>query len=125
MALLYDASCTMFASPQLSTQALSAAETSIQAASIGTHYFVDNTTPDFDIPGLGNTQLKKTEDCPAPAPKSDVKWLRLQATAASTSGVKEIYRLNTVGGLAPGSCEGRAVGDVVTVEYEAQYWIYA
>jgi hypothetical protein len=39
--------------------------------------------------------------------------------------VKEIYRLNTVGGMAPATCEGKKVGDVVVVPYQAQYWIYA
>jgi hypothetical protein len=115
----------MVSDPQLGTKALSDKEFSAQAAPIGKHYFVDNTTPDFDIPGLGNTQLKKVEDCPAPAPKADVKWLRLTATSASTSSVKEIYRLHTVGGMAPGSCEGKGEGEIVTVDYEAQYWIYA
>ncbi|KAH7090637.1 hypothetical protein FB567DRAFT_296604 [Paraphoma chrysanthemicola] len=124
VAQLFDASCALTNDPTASTKALGSIEES--AKSIGAHFFVDNTTPDFDIAGLGNTQAKKVEDCNAPSPTADVKWLRLEAQAqGSTSQVKQIYRLNTVGGLAPGNCEGRAAGDVVTVEYEAQYWIYA
>ncbi|EAT84796.2 hypothetical protein SNOG_07330 [Parastagonospora nodorum SN15] len=124
VATLFDASCDLVNSPPISTQQLGSIEE--DAKSIGAHFFVDNTTPDFDILGLGNTRAKKTEECAAPNPTGDVKWLRLTAQAdGSTSAVKEIYRLNTVGGLAPKSCEGKAVGDIVTVEYQAQYWIYA
>lgn len=95
-----------------------------ESPSIGQHFFIDNTTPDFDIIGLGNTQTKKVQDCNAPNPDADVKWLRLQAQSGSTSAVKMIYRLNTKGGMQPKTCEGKAQGEVVTVGYEAQYWIY-
>lgn len=123
VAQLFDASCELSADPTISTPALGSI---IESASIGAHFFVDNTTPDFDIIGLGNTQAKKVQDVNAPQPASDVKWLRLEAqTQGSTSSVKEIYRLNTEGGLAPATCEGRAAGEVVTVDYRAQYWIYA
>ncbi|CAI6255016.1 unnamed protein product [Periconia digitata] len=95
------------------------------AASIGTHFFVDNTTPEFDVIGLGETQAKKVESMLAPA-ATDVPWLRLEAQQqGTTSPVKQIYRLNTKGGIAPSNCEGRVVGETITVEYEAQYWIYA
>lgn len=124
VAQLYDASCAMASDPSASTKALGTIEES--AKSIGAHFFVDTTTPDFDIVGLGNTQAKKVEECLAPQPAADVRWLRLEAqVAGTTSKVKQIYRLNTVGGLAPSTCEGKAVGDVVAVEYQAQYWIYA
>ncbi|KAF2024354.1 hypothetical protein EK21DRAFT_104718 [Setomelanomma holmii] len=124
VAQLFDASCALSSDPTASTTALGTIEES--AKSIGAHFFLDTTTPDFDIVGLGNTQAKKVEDCNAPSSTADVKWLRLEAQAqGSTSSVKQIYRLNTVGGLAPSSCEGKAAGDIVTVKYEAQYWIYA
>jgi hypothetical protein len=124
VAQLFDASCAMVNNPGASTPSLGTIEES--AKSIGAHFFVDNSTPDFDIIGLGNTQAKKAEDCNAPQPTADVKWLRLEAKAdGSTSAVKQIYRLNTVGGMAPKTCEGKAAGDVVAVEYQAQYWIYA
>jgi hypothetical protein len=124
VAQLFDASCEIANDPGAQTVALGMIEES--AKSIGAHFFVDNTTPDFDIIGLGNTQAKKAEDCNAPQPTADVKWLRLEAKAeGSSSSVKEIYRLNTVGGMAPATCEGKKVGDVVVVPYQAQYWIYA
>ena len=124
LAQLYDASCSMVNDPTVGTKALGTIEES--AKSIGSHFFVDLTTPEFDIVGLGNTQLKKVDEAFAPQPAADVKWLKLDAQAAgSTSNIKQIYRLNTVGGLAPANCEGKVTGDVVTVEYQAQYWIYA
>ncbi|KAF2708483.1 hypothetical protein K504DRAFT_468814 [Pleomassaria siparia CBS 279.74] len=95
------------------------------AAAIGAHFFVDSTTPDFDITGLGNTELKKTESVAAPQ-AADVPWLKLDAqTEGTTSTVKNIYRLKTSGGVAPANCTGQAPGSVVTVEYQAQYWVYA
>jgi hypothetical protein len=122
VAQLFDASCALSDDPTTETTELGSIE---ETAAIGAHFFVDSTTPDFDIIGLGNTQAKKAQDCNAPKPTADVKWLRLEAQAGSTSTVKQVYRLNTVGGVAPPTCEGKAVGDVVTVKYEAQYWIYA
>lgn len=119
IAQLYNASCEV-ASPGVAQNNI------VQAAAIGKHFFSDLTTPDFDIPQLGNTKVKKIEDVAAPKPSADVRWLLLQAQPAeSTSQVKFVYRLNTVGGLAPASCEGRAEGEVVTVQYQAQYWIYS
>jgi hypothetical protein len=124
VAQLFDASCAVANDPTVETVALGSIEE--DPKSIGAHFFVDNTTPDFDIVGLGNTQAKKVQDCDAPEPTADVKWLRLEAKAdGSTSSVKQIYRLNTVGGLAPKTCEGMSEGQVVTVGYQAQYWIYA
>jgi hypothetical protein len=124
VAQLFDASCDLANNPGASTRALGTIEES--AKSIGAHFFVDSATPDFDIIGLGNTQAKKAEDCNAPQPAEDVKWLRLEAkTEGSSSTVKQIYRLNTVGGMAPKTCEGRSAGEVMAVKYQAQYWIYA
>lgn len=118
IAELFDASCEV-AAPSVAQNNMG------QAAAIGNHFFTDLTTPDFDIPSLGNTKTKKVEEVAAPNPSADIKWLRLQAQPDSTSQVKYIYRLNTAGGLAPTSCEGRSEGEVVTVRYQAQYWIYS
>jgi hypothetical protein len=67
-------------------------------------------------------QAKKVESMAAPQ-ATDVPWLRLEAKAQQASPVKQVYRLNTVGGVAPKTCEG--VDGSVEVDYEAQYWIYA
>ncbi|KAF2190602.1 hypothetical protein K469DRAFT_721508 [Zopfia rhizophila CBS 207.26] len=115
MAQLFNASCAV-ASNEMGTL-------SEDPAAIGMHFFVDSTTPDFDIIGLGNTQLKKAESVAAPSP-ADVPWLRLEALNKETNPVRQIYRLETRGGLAPTSCSGQQAGAVVTIEYEAQYWIY-
>lgn len=124
VAQLFNASCALAGNPSASTESLGSIEES--QAAIGAHFFVDNTTPDFDIIGLGNTEAKKAEEIASPQGSANVKWLRLVPQAqGSTSAVKEIYRLNTVGGVAPSDCAGRAAGEVVTVDYEAQYWIYA
>jgi hypothetical protein len=119
VAQLFDETCNLAANPSTATSALPA------AAPAGSHFFRDNTTPEFDVASLGNTVLKKAQDADAPNPASDVKWLRLAAQAAgTTSKVKEIYRVQTVGGKAPATCAGKAAGDVITVDYEAQYWFY-
>ncbi|KAF2659368.1 hypothetical protein K491DRAFT_562960, partial [Lophiostoma macrostomum CBS 122681] len=70
---------------------------------------------------------KKVENATAPTGPNDVPWLRLEAVAGAgtTSAVKQIYRLNTQGGVAPATCAGQAAGSVLTVSYSAQYWIYA
>jgi hypothetical protein len=124
VAQLFNASCALSSNPTVGTAALGSIQ---ETASIGAHFFVDNTTPDFDIFSLGNTVAKKVDDVPAPDAVKDVKWLRLQAqnVAGTTSGVKEVYRLNTVGGQPPATCAGTTAGQVLTVDYEAQYWVYA
>ncbi|RMZ74258.1 malate dehydrogenase [Pyrenophora seminiperda CCB06] len=99
-------------------------ESASASAAIGAHFFLDNTTPDFDVKGLGNTEAAKLQDAPAPNPAKDVRWLRLGPKAGSTSAVKAIYRLNTQGGMAPATCEGKNAGEVLAIEYEAQYWFY-
>jgi|SRR5690242_7789829 len=118
IAELFNASCAV-ANPDVAQNNM------VQAASIGNHYFSDLTTPDFNIASLGNTKTKKVEEVAAPNPGTDIKWLKLHAQSNSTNQVKYIYRLNTVGGLAPTSCAGRSDGEVVTVQYQAQYWIYS
>lgn len=118
VASLFNASCAV-----ANNAALGSIEE--EGASIGAHFFVDNTTPEFDIIGLGETQAKKAEAVAAPQ-ATDVPWLRLEAQQqGTTSAVKQIYRLNTKGGVAPATCEGQTDGSTITVEYEAQYWIYA
>jgi len=123
VAQLFNTTCSQ--SSQTKSDALGSIQESTSAsAAIGAHFFLDNTTPDFDIKGLGNTEAAKLQDTPAPNPAKDVKWLRLGPKAGSTSAVKAIYRLNTQGGVAPATCEGKKAGEVLAVEYQAQYWFY-
>ena len=102
----------------------------------GHHFFRDNTTPVFDLDLKNSAQYgyavaKKDVATPAPtdAPKGPngeaaVPWLRLKTIEGTTGGIRHVYRINTVGGTAPKTCEGRKPG-VFSVEYAAQYWFYA
>ncbi|USP81119.1 hypothetical protein yc1106_08393 [Curvularia clavata] len=121
LAQLSDATCALASDPSITTSGLN---TKVSAA-VGTHFFLDATTPDFDVSTLGNTVVKKAQAADAPNAASDVPWLRLTTQASgTTSQVKEIYRVNTVGGKAPASCAGQTPGQVFTVPYEAQYWFF-
>jgi len=51
-----------------------------------------------------------------------VPWIKLVGLAGA---YKEVYRVETAGGMAPANCSGVAQGAVFTVEYSAQYWFYA
>jgi len=113
---LFDASCTVAAGASLGS-------VTQDANAVGHHFFVDATTPEFDIIGLGETQLKKVESMAAPQ-ATNIPWLKLDAKSTNTP-VRNVYRLNTKGGLAPKDCSGQAPGSVVTVQYEAEYWVYA
>jgi hypothetical protein len=117
VAELFNASCAV-------AQKTSLGSVAEDANAVGQHFVVDNTTPEFDIIGLGNTQLKKNQSAPAPNAATDVPWLKLNAVNTNTA-VRSIYRLNTQGGVAPATCAGQAAGAVVQVQYEAQYWVYA
>lgn len=116
VANLFNASCAV-------AEGTSLGSVSEDANAIGQHFFVDTTTPEFDIIGLGDAQLKKVESATAPR-AGDVPWLKLDAKDQRTA-VRNIYRLNTKGGVAPATCAGQAPGSVVQVDYEAQYWVYA
>lgn len=68
-------------------------------------------------------------DIPAPADANAgpqgygaVDWKALGAAAGST-GLGEVYRVETAGGKAPVSCAGFE-GSTVLVQYAAMYWFY-
>ncbi len=102
----------------------------------GHHFFSDGTTAIFDLDltpqtqyGYGVTKKQSASPAPSDAPKGPngeaaVPWLKLNAVNGTKGGLRHIYRLNTVGGSAPKTCEGRRAG-VFNVEYSAQYWVYA
>lgn len=93
---------------------------------IGRHFFYDLTTPEFDVTNLGKTLVKKLAASTAPAnTRGDVPWLKLTTAgaAASTTNVKEIYRLSTQGGSAPATCSGLPAA--FQVAYQANYWFYS
>ena len=88
---------------------------------LGEHYFDATHVPTFDLsPQIGFLKAKKAGDIAAPV-EGAVDWLKLDAVEGS-KGLGEVYRVETAGGKAPGTCEG-LVG-VVEVPYAAQYWFY-
>lgn len=96
----------------------------------GKHFFQNSTTPFFN---LDTSQLKIGEagcakdnqtDAPADAPKGQqgekaVPWLRLKTRTGATGNLQEVYRLETVGGSAPATCQGQPAA--FEVQYSAQY----
>ena len=108
----------------------------------GRHYFPDPTTPTFDFrtprSNYGVYYAKRIANTTAPAGSqagpdgaAAVPWLKLAVIEAPpdadpaeiVGNVKEIYRVNTAGGTAPKSCEGRPAS--FQIEYSAEYWFYA
>lgn len=101
----------------------------------GQHFF-HNATPVFDLNLTPESQYgfalgKKDSSSPAPAdapkgPKGEaaVAWLKLDTVDGTRGGVRHVYRVNTVGGSPPKTCEGMKPG-VFSVDYSSQYWFYA
>ena len=91
---------------------------------IGSHFFVDTTTPAFVINGMGTNIFKKSNSTNAPTnTNGDVAWLKLDAPAnAASNVVKEVYRLNTQGGSQPANCAGQP--PTFEVQYAADYYFY-
>jgi len=104
----------------------------------GHHYFVNNTTPFFDMDtslntyGKGAVLKSAAADAPSdaivgPLGKGDgaVSWLLLSANDYPQWGKpdwKAVYRLNTAGGSPPKSCTG--LESSFTVEYASEYWLF-
>ncbi|KAI9844435.1 MAG: hypothetical protein M1838_002193 [Thelocarpon superellum] len=95
---------------------------------IGHHYFDSTGAPNFDLGSIGHLIAAKQADIPAPAgaaagPSGSgaVDWLELGDKGTST-GLKEVYRVETAGGKAPTSCTGQPTD--IYVQYAAQYFFY-
>ena len=102
---------------------------------LGHHYFgsVNGAgVPFFDIYSGDFLSAQKTGDIPAPPDAFDgganghgaIDWLFLPSDGSSrTSGLSEVYRINTAGGNAdPAGCSS---GDaVISYKYSAEYWFY-
>ncbi|KAF2857897.1 hypothetical protein K470DRAFT_272930 [Piedraia hortae CBS 480.64] len=100
----------------LSTLALMGAE-----QKSGSHYFLDKTTPYFNLDSAGHqygeAAMHKAASADAPDNTYSVPWLQLQGSEQ----FKEVYRVNTKGGMPEQYCA--EVGNV-EVPYSAEYWIY-
>ncbi|KAI9791409.1 MAG: hypothetical protein M1816_003977 [Peltula sp. TS41687] len=144
LAKLYNATCTAATYPDLlalvpnavlSFNTPSDDDKTMSPSSLflsGHHYFPDPTTPVFDMGTkkdfYGFAVCAKSAQSPAPpdAPKGpnglgSVPWLKLGDKGGS-SGIKEVYRVNTAGGVPPATCDDHQ-GDF-QVDYAAEYWFY-
>lgn len=97
----------------------------------GHHDFLDATTPFFNMQtprhDFGTVATKKDSavDAPAGSPRGanglgSVPWLKLNGVQGR---YKEVYRVDTAGGVAPKTCEGLSA--TFEVQYAALYYMYA
>ncbi|KAK3997650.1 hypothetical protein QBC44DRAFT_315314 [Cladorrhinum sp. PSN332] len=101
----------------------------------GIHTFTNPTTPFFNLDvssqwKLGEIPAGKNASIPAPAGaqtgqkgEAAVSWLKLSAKPGATGGLQEVYRLETVGGSPPATCQGQPAS--FEIQYSTQYWFYA
>ncbi|KAI2643310.1 hypothetical protein GGS21DRAFT_8928 [Xylaria nigripes] len=100
----------------------------------GKHYFTDPTTPFFNVDmgpePVGETSCTKLNSTDAPSSahrglQGDlaVPWLYLGAKSDATGGLRDVYRVNTVGGSAPATCEGMPAS--FEMQYAAEYWFFS
>lgn len=115
-----------------------------------TPVFELNSNPEGADRHLGIVKGKANANSTAPAGSCPgvgwagdgaVAWLFLDATPESETtdikfdGVnpeaapqqeqwKHVYRVNTAGGMPPKSCDGVEPGQVISVQYAANYWYY-
>jgi hypothetical protein len=140
LATLFNASCIAAMSPDLAAALTRAAlhfdlaqsETAQKLspsnlARSGVHFFTDSTTPFFNLDvssawKLGEIPCGKAGSAPAPqnagrglGGEAAVPWLKLSAKQGATGGLQEVYRVETVGGSAPATCEG------MPASFEVQY----
>ena len=119
----------------------------------GHHFFSDATTAAFNLNtpngDLGiafakkvNTTAAGMKDAALNGPGLDgvtwnataVPWLKLNVEKApqlpgnvlaeNNGGVKEVYRVNTVGGSPPVDCSAFPAGGSFQMQYSAEYWFW-
>ncbi|KAF2265141.1 hypothetical protein CC78DRAFT_532586 [Lojkania enalia] len=137
MATLFNATCSTVRAPvilsDLTKYALKypvpTSEIATQMQS-GHHEFNVDKAPffslDTDLHKYGTVNAKLVANSTAPATASEgpnglgsVPWLKL---IGKDGDYKEIYRLDTAGGVAPKTCEG--MGSEFTIQYVATYWFW-
>jgi hypothetical protein len=138
IATLFNGTCTAVRAPSVladvTTMALDYAIPTSEIAQqllSGHHEFTKDGAPlfllDTELHKYGFVQAAKNASSNAPDTASkgtnllgSVPWLKLTGTAGQ---YKEVYRLNTAGGVAPKTCEG--IYGPISVPYAAEYWFYA
>ncbi|KAK5163472.1 uncharacterized protein LTR77_010654 [Saxophila tyrrhenica] len=101
----------------------------------GHHYFLDDTTPFFNMDtelhqyGMGALQKANASDAPNDAyagpggtGNGAVQWLKLDVKPAAQDSWKQVYRLDTAGGVPPETCEEAT--PTIEVPYAAVYWLF-
>ncbi|TKA30710.1 hypothetical protein B0A50_02430 [Salinomyces thailandicus] len=94
---------------------------------LGEHFFTSALVPTFDLseakPPL---RLSAAKAAAVPAPTDDaVAWLYLvDRDDGQSDGLKAVYRVETVKGVAPSSCTAEETGSQLAVSYAAEYWFY-
>ncbi|GAB1314884.1 Malate dehydrogenase [Madurella fahalii] len=146
LATLFNASCAAAIHPDLvSALARASLHFSVQEsesklapsnlAVSGVHYFSEATTAFFNLDvssswKIGEIPCGKNASVPAPvdaqtglANDAAVAWLKLNAKPGATRGLREVYRVETIGGSPPATCRGLPAH--FEVQYATQYWFYA
>ncbi|KAK1833353.1 hypothetical protein QBC39DRAFT_50161 [Podospora conica] len=136
VAVLYNASCLVATYPDLghslgkAALAFNLTNSDIHQAQLsqklapsnliisGIHFFPKGDTPYFNMnlePLAHVGEIPAAKDAALPAPpdaptgqhgEAAVAWLKLKARAGATEGLREVFRVETVGGSAPASCKG-------------------
>ncbi|CAI6336491.1 unnamed protein product [Periconia digitata] len=138
MATLYNATCTAVQAPMVlndtpaialktpPTIGVPVEKESTDGPVSGHHYFNAAGSPVFETE-YGWVQAKGFANSTAPATADkgknglgSVAWLKLLGTAGDW---KEVYRVDTAGGVAPKTCAN--IEGTFEVEYAAVYWFYA
>lgn len=101
----------------------------------GHHYFLDDTTPFFNLDtelhqyGMGALQKANASNAPetsyaGPGGQGNgaVQWLKLDVKPAAQDSFKQVYRLDTAGGVPPKMCTGSPAA--FEVPYAAVYWLF-
>ncbi|PYH97925.1 hypothetical protein BO71DRAFT_317522 [Aspergillus ellipticus CBS 707.79] len=99
---------------------------------LGHHFFRDTTTPVFNLDttaseqhGIAITKKSDALDAPSSAikgPNGAVQWLYLHTINGTVGEYEGVYRVSTVAGSAPATCEGQQSS--FEVQYSALYYFY-
>ena len=90
----------------------------------------NSTAPDGACPGVGwqgnGAVAWLFLDATPDSETTEVKFdgVNPEVPAGSNEEWRHIYRVNTAGGMPPKTCEGVEVGQVISVQYAANYWYY-